>query len=281
MHISALCPAPVQVSYLGFPGTTGSDFLDYIITDRIVTPEDQASYYTEQFVYMPHCYQVNDQTQVIAKKRWSKSDFGLPENNFVFCSFNQGYKIDSEMFRVWMNVLAEVPSSVLWLFAKDKSAEVNLRREAQARGVNPERLIFATKLPKDKHLRRLQLADLAVDTRIYNGHTTTSDTLWAGTPVITMQGTHFASRVSSSILMAIGLPELVTYNLKEYEKLAVRLAHNSDQLDVIRRKLEKNRSVKPLFDTTRFVRNLERAYKEMWEIFLAGKRPRQIEVVEN
>jgi protein O-GlcNAc transferase len=202
LAICALRPAPIQVSYLGFPGTTGADFLDYLITDKIVTPEDHAFYYSENFVYLPHCYQVNDHTQPISNKDWKKTDIGLPESCFVFCCFNHPYKIDSVMFDVRMRILQQVPESVLWLLSGNKIAEKNLRREAEARGVKSERLIFAEMLPKDEHLGRLKFADLNLDTRIVNGHATTSDALWAGVPVITLQGSNFASRVSSSILFA-------------------------------------------------------------------------------
>ena len=245
--ICALRPAPIQVSYLGFPGTTGADFIDYIITDKIVTPKDHNPYYSEKFVYMPHCYQVNDNTQSISNKNWTKVDFGLPESCFVFCSFNQPYKIDPVLFGIWMRILRQVPEAVLWLIVENKIAEDNLRREAEARGVQSERLIFAKRLPKDEHLSRLKFADLALDTRIYNGHTTTSDALWAGVPVITLQGSHFASRVSSSILSAIGIPDLITYSLEEYEALAIRLAHNPAELKEIRQRSAKNRLDMPLF----------------------------------
>ena len=281
LEICALRPAPIQVNYLGFPGTTGADFMDYIITDKIVTPKHHSSFYSEKFVYMPHCYQVNDHTQPISNKDWKKSDFGLPEDRFVFCSFNQSYKIDPIIFDVWMKVLKQVPKSVLWLLFGNKAAEENLRREAEARGVQSGRLIFAKPLPKDEHLARLKLADLSLDTRIVNGHTTTSDALWAGVPVITLQGSHFASRVSSSILHALGVPELITYIIEEYEVHAVRLALNALELREIRQRIAKNRMVKPLFDTPRFVKNLEMAYKEMWNIFLEEDAPRQIDVLES
>jgi protein O-GlcNAc transferase len=281
LAICALRPAPIQVSYLGFPGTTGADFIDYIITDKIMTPEEHSLYYSEKFVYLPHCYQVNDHTQPISNKGWKKEDLELPESSFVFCSFNHPYKIDPVMFDTWMKILRQVPESVLWLLLGNKTAEENLRREAETRGVKSERLVFAERLPKDEHLGRLRFADLALDTWIVNGHTTTSDSLWAGVPVITLQGSHFASRVSSSVLSAIGLPELITHSLEEYEALAVQLAHNPAELQELRQRLARNRLVAPLFDTPRFVRNLESAYKEMWNIFLAGEAPRQIEVLEN
>jgi protein O-GlcNAc transferase len=280
-EICALRPAPIQVSYLGFAGSTGADFIDYIITDNIVTPEDHRPYYSEQCVYLPHCYLVNDHTQPISNKDWKKVDFGLPEKCFVFCSFNQPYKIDPIMFDVWMTILKQVPNGILWLMFESKLAENNLRQEAEARGVKPERLIFAKKLSKDEHLSRLRLADLALDTRIVNGHTTTSDALWAGVPVITLHGSHFASRVSSSILSAMGLPQLIAHSVEDYEALAVRLASAHVELQEIRQKIAENRLTSPLFDTPRFVRNLETAYKEMWSIFLAGDAPRQIEVLES
>ena len=238
-------------------------------------------YYSEKFVYLPHCYQVNDHTQPISDKVWEKKDSGLPGNSFVFSSFNHSYKIDPLMFDVWMRILRQVPESVLWLLFTNKTAEENLRREAEARGVKSERLIFAGRLPKDEHLSRLRLVDLALDTSIVNGHTTTSDALWAGVPVITLQGGHFASRVSASVLSAVRLPELITNSVGEYEALAVQLARSPAQLRAIRQRLAKNRLTEPLFDTPRFVRNLETAYNEIWNIFLSGEAPRQINVLEN
>jgi protein O-GlcNAc transferase len=281
LGICAVRPAPIQVSYLGFPGTTGAGFFDYLIVDRIVAPEHHASHYSENLVYLPHCYQVNDHTQPISNKNMKNKDFGLPEGRFVFCSFNNTFKIEPVMFDIWMKILREVPESVLWLLRGNETAERNLRREAEVRGVKPERLMFVERLPKHEHLARHGLADLGLDTRIYNGHTTTSDALWAGVPVVTLQGSHFASRVSSSILTAIGLPELIAHTPEEYAALAVRLAHDPGELQGIREKLLRNRLTEPLFDTSRFAGNLEKAYKEMWEIFLTGERPRQIEVVES
>jgi protein O-GlcNAc transferase len=278
--ILACRPAPVQVHYLGYPGTTGADFIDYLITDRIVTPEDHAAYYSEKLVYLPHCYQVNDDRQEIAARDLTRKALGLPDKGFVFSSFNLPYKIDPVIFDSWMRILQQVPDSVLWLFDDNPNARRNLRREAADRGVKPDRLVFAEKIEKAEHLSRLKWADLALDTRIVNGHTTTSDSLWAGVPVITIRGSHFASRVSSSLLHAVGLPELVTDSPTEYEKLAVQLASQSSQLNVLRQKLNINRLNKPLFDTARFVKNLELAYREMWRIFSEGRAPAQIEVVE-
>jgi protein O-GlcNAc transferase len=281
LGICALRPAPIQVSYLGFPGTTGAGFFDYLIADRIVAPEEHAPYYSENLVYLPHCYQVNDHTQPVSNKDMENKDFGLPEGGFVFCSFNNTFKIEPVMFDIWMNILREVPESVLWLLQGNETAENNLRQEAEARGVKPERLIFAKRLPKHEHLARHGFADLALDTRIYNGHTTTSDALWVGVPVITLRGSHFASRVASSILTAIGLSELITHTLEEYEALAVGLACDPGELRGIQEKLLSNRLTEPLFDTPRFARNLEKAYREMWKSFLMGERPRHIDVGES
>jgi protein O-GlcNAc transferase len=278
--ILACRPAPVQVHYLGYPGTTGADFIDYLITDRIVTPEDHAAYYSEKLVYLPGCYQVNDDQQEIAARNLTRKELGLPDKGFVFSSFNLPYKIDPVMFDSWMRILQQVPDSVLWLFDDNPDAVRNLRRESASRGVAPDRLVFARKIEKARHLARLKWADLALDTRIVNGHTTTSDALWAGVPVITLQGSHFASRVSSSLLHAVGLPELVTDSPAEYERLAVQLASHSSGLNDVRQKLKINRLKKPLFDTARFVANLELAYREMWRVFSEGRAPTQIDVVE-
>jgi protein O-GlcNAc transferase len=281
LGICALRPAPVQVTYLGFPGTTGAPFFDYIITDKIVTPEHHAVHYSENLAYMPHCYMVTDDRQIVAEQK-RREDFRLPERHFVFSSFNSAYKIEPSMFSAWMRILQEVPNSVLWLGAMNETARHNLWREAQDRGVVSERLIFAERIPqREQHLARLSLADLALDTRIYNGHATTIDALWTGVPVIALKGSHFASRVSASILTAIGLPDLITHTLEEYESLTVRLAHNRGELHEIRQRLIKNRLTEPLFATLRFVKNLEKTYKKMWETFLAGEKPRRLEIVEN
>lgn len=274
----ALKPAPVQATYLGFPGTTGASFMDYIITDKIVTPLTHEPFYSEKLVYMPHCYQVNNNCQEIADKDWRRSDFGLPEGRFVFSSFNQPVKIEPVIFDCWMNILKRVPDSVLWLLWDNRMAEENLKRAARARDVHAARLIFSRKLSKEEHLSRMRLADLALDTRVYNGHTTTSDSLWAGVPVVTIMGAHFASRVSASIISAIEMPELISHSLKEYEDLAVHLASEVNQLFRLRQKLATHRNTTPLFDTRRFARNLEYAYKRMWRMYLNDETPRRFEV---
>lgn len=278
LEICAMRPAPIQVTYLGFPGTSGARFFDYVLTDRIVTPLEHAPYYSEKFAYLPDTYQCTDNQQAISSKVFSRSDFGLPEDGFVFCSFNQAYKLGAVYWDIWMRALAAKENSILWLFSNNDTVISNLRREAQQRGINADRLVFANSLPKDEHLARICLADLALDTRLYNGHTTTSDALWTGVPVVAMQGRHFASRVSSSLLHAIGLPELVTDNLAEYETLINRLAANPAELKAIREKLQRNRDTQPLFDTERFTRNLEQAYRMMWEKYVEGKKPDHFDV---
>jgi len=278
--IPALRPAPVQARWLGMAGTTGADFFDYLITDSIVTPQDHAPFYSETLVYMPHCYQINDNTRAIPNRDLKKADLGLPEDGFIFCSFNTRYKFDPVMFSCWMTILKQVPESVLWVLGGSKTAEKNLRQEAESRGVSCDRLVFAKKLPKDDHMARLCLADLALDTRIVNGAITTSDALWSGVPVLALQGSHFASRMSSSILSAVGLTEMVTHSLHDYEALAVRLANQPDKLYMTRQRLVKNRLTAPLFDTPRFVRDLEKVFKQMWGIYFSGDSPRPIKVQE-
>jgi protein O-GlcNAc transferase len=279
LSIPALRPAPVQVRWLGMAGTTGADFFDYLITDVTVTPEDYATFYSESLVFMPHCYQINDNSQAIPNKFLRKSEIGLPEDRFIFCSFSSCYKFDPVMFGSWMKILKQVPRSVLWIIGS-KTAEKNLMHEAEAHGVKYERIVFANKIHREEHLNRLRFADLSLDTRIVNGAITTSDALWSGVPVVTLQGNHFASRMSSSILSAVGLPEMVTYSLADYEALAIRLAKQPDELHAIRQKLVQNRLTMPLFDTPRFVRNIEIAFKKMWRIYVSGDSPRPIKVKE-
>ena len=275
----ALRPAPVQIRYLGMAGTSGADYYDYLVTDRIVTPDVDAPFYTEKFINMPHCYMVNS-IQPVSTKKLKREDFGLPENGFVFCSFNTSYKFDRDMFHAWMEILLQVPESVLWLLALNKAAEINLKNEAESCGVDSERIVFSEKLPKPRHLARIHLADLALDTRVVNGAASTCDFLRMGLPIITLKGSHFSSRMSAGILTAMGLPELITHDLKQYRDLAVQLA-TSERLEKIRTWLDKNRHSNPLFDTRRFVRNLENAYKEVWDIYTQGREPRQIDVKES
>jgi len=280
LSIPALRPAPIQVRWLGLAGTTGADFFDYLITDAIVTPEEHASFYSEFLVHMPHCYQINDNSQAIPNKDLKKTEVGLTKDSFIFCCFSSCYKFDPVMFDSWMKILKQVPRSVLWLIGGSKTAEKNLKHEAEDCGIGCERLVFAKKLPREEHLARLRFADLSLDTRIVNGAITTSDALWSGVPVVTLQGTHFASRMSSSILSTVGLPEMVTHSLVDYEALAIRLAKQPNELHATRQKLFQNRLTMPLFDTPRFVRHLEIAFKKMWGIYVSGDSPSPIKVKE-
>jgi predicted O-linked N-acetylglucosamine transferase (SPINDLY family) len=224
---------------------------------------------------------VNDHKQEIASRVWKREELELPEDVFIFSSFNLPYKIDPIMFDCWMKILQRIPNSVLWLFDGGSRAKDNLKREAERRGIYSDRLIFAEKVLKAEHLSRLKLADLTLDPIIINGHTTTSDSLWTGVPVLTLQGSHFASRVSSSLLNAIGLSELIVHNLDAYEKLAVHLANHPPVLRKIKAKLSQNRLTEPLFDTLLFVNNLEVAYQKIWRIFMKGQAPMQIKVFED
>lgn len=280
LGISALRPAPVQATWLGFPGPSGADFFDYVICDRIVLPESDRRHFSEHPVWLPHCYYPTDFRQPVAGRAWQRSDFGLPPKAVVLCSFNQPYKIDPTIFDCWMSVMARVPEAVLWLQEKNDTVTANLRREAGNRGIDPVRLVFSGSLPKDQHLARLRLADLCLDTRTYNGHTTTADALWSGVPVVTLQGTHFASRVSASILSALGLDELITHDINGYRDLVLALAIDGKSRRGLRGKIAANRRRAPLFDTPRFVRNLEAAYREIWRIQISGEQPRTIRVTE-
>jgi protein O-GlcNAc transferase len=276
-EIMALRPAPVQVNYLGYPGTMGAEFIDYIVGDRFVTPAAQAGQFSENPVIMPDCYQVNDRRRPLAATP-QRRDLGLPDGAFVFCCFNQTYKILPDVFAAWMRMLAGVSGSVLWLLEWNPWAVQNLRREAAGRGVDPSRLIFAPSLPLAEHLGRLAAADLFLDTLPYNAHTSASDALWAGLPLLTCTGGTFASRVAQSLLTAVGLPELVTHSLADYEALGLRLARSPGELAVLRNRLAGNRKAAPLFDTPRFVRNIEAAYETMWRTHVAGGAPRPIEL---
>lgn len=263
-------PAPVQVSYLGFPCTTGADFIDYVLADRHVLPESEQAAWSEKVVYLPECYQANDAGRAIADRTPSRAEAGLPSQGFVFCSFNNNYKITPQVFDAWMRLLRQVPASVLWVLEDNTGARGNLQREAEARGVGPERLVFAPRVPHAEHLARHRLADLFLDTLPCNAHTGASDALWAGLPLLTCTGNTFAGRVAGSLLHAVGLPELVTHSLAEYEALALQLAANPGRLSALRARLAANRTTASLFDTDRFRRHLEAAYLRMLDLRRGG-----------
>jgi protein O-GlcNAc transferase len=280
--ILASRPAPIQVSYLGYAGTTGADFIDYILADETVLPFDHQPFFTEKLAQLPDCFFANDAKRPIALQTPARNELALPERDFVFCCFNKSYKIAAPVFDVWMRLLARVPQSVLWLSDLTEPVHDNLRREAAARGVDPDRLIFAHRTARtDDHLARHRAADLFLDTLPYNAHATASDALWAGLPVVTCMGRSFAGRVGASMLRAVGLPELVTESLDAYEALAFKLATDAALLSSIRGKLADNRDHCPLFDNDRFRRHIEAAYSTMWDIYRRGESPRGFRVEPN
>ncbi len=276
--IFACRAAPLQVSYLGYPGTMGARYFDYVIADRMVIREEDRQHYTEKIAYLPNSYQVNDRRRKIADRQFTRNELGLPETGFVFCCFNSNHKITPATFDGWMRILKRVEDSVLWLLADNPTARSNLRQQAQLRGVDPQRLVFAQRLPLPEHLARHRAADLFIDTLPYNAHTTASDALWSGLPVLTCSGESFASRVAASLLTATDLPELITATQADYEALAVQLAREPERLRAIRQKLQHNRLATPLFDTQLFTRHIEDAYAQMFERYQADLGPEHIEV---
>ena len=269
-------PAPIQINYLAYPGTMGADFHDYLIADHTVIPENQKGNYTENIIYLPDCYMPHDNTRQISDKQISRSDCGLPDYSFVFCCFNKSFKITPNEFDIWMRLLSKVKHSVLWLYKSNKWCEHNLQIEASNRGIDPSRLIFADKLPLDEYLGRLKLADLFLDTFNFNAHTTASDSLWAGLPIITKMGKGFAARVAGSLLKSIKIPELITTSEEEYEALALSLATNPDKLAAIKNKLAENRNCTPLFNTEAYTENLEKAYKQAYQRYADSLPPSEL-----
>jgi protein O-GlcNAc transferase len=271
--IFAFRPAPIQLNYLGYPGTMGADYIDYIIADRFIIPDTQLRFYAEQIVYLPDCFQANDSKRSIGVAPSSRTEAGLPETAFVFCSFNNSFKITPACFEIWMRLLNQVEGSVIWLLGGDDELEHNLRRKAENLGVHPTRLIFSPRAAYASYLARYRLADLFLDTFPFNGGTTASDALWTGLPVITCAGKTFASRMAGSLLHAVGLPELVTESFVEYEALALNLSRNPDRLSAIKAKLARNRNSHPLFNPARFTRHLEAAFEIMCGRVQQGKPP--------
>jgi predicted O-linked N-acetylglucosamine transferase (SPINDLY family) len=267
-------PAPIQAGYLGYPGTVGGDWLDYLIADRTVIPGDHRRFYAEKIVALPDTFLPRDTSCKPLAVSVSRADEGLPEHGFVFACFNNAYKLNPMMFDIWMRLLRAVEGSVLWLSEPNRAAKQNLVREAQARGIAPERLVFARfKTTPEEHLARLKLADLFLDTLPYNAHTTASDALWAGLPVLTCAGHTFAGRVAASLIDALGLPEMITTTLTDYEALALKLARDHGTLGAIRETLGSNRDTSTAFNTERFTRHLEAAYFQMWDRAQRGLAP--------
>ncbi|HYH23541.1 MAG TPA: tetratricopeptide repeat protein [Azospirillum sp.] len=278
-EIAAFRPAPVQAHWLGYPGSMGAGFIDYVIADAVTAPDALQPHFAERIVRLPGCYQPNDRSRAIAAPP-SRAACGLPERGFVFCCFNSAYKIGPAVFDVWMRLLGAVPGSVLWLLESHPEAAGCLRREAAARGVDPARLVFSPRLPPARYLARYRLADLFLDTLPVGAHTTASDALWAGLPVLTVVGHAFAGRVGASLLRAVGLPELAMESLEAYAAAALRLANDPAALGALKTRLAAGRDGAVLWDTDRLARDLERAYAAMWAIHAAGERPQPIDVPE-
>jgi predicted O-linked N-acetylglucosamine transferase (SPINDLY family) len=273
-------PAPVHVNYLGFAGTMGHASWDYILADRFVISEESHHQYTEKVVYLPHSFMATNGGAKISERRFSRFEAGLPEDSFVFCCFNNSFKITPWIFDVWIRLLHQMPDSVLWLSTFNETVTRNLRREAEARGVPSDRVIFAPRIPsREDHIARLGLANLFLDTHPYNAHATAVDALWAGVPVITCAGTTFPSRVAGSLLTAIGLPDLVVHSFADYEALAASLARDPAALAELRRRLADNRNNFPLFDTRRFTRDLEASFTIMWERVQADAPPAHFSIL--
>jgi predicted O-linked N-acetylglucosamine transferase (SPINDLY family) len=272
--------APLQVNFLGYPGTAGAPCYDYVIGDSVLTPFEHRAHFSERIVQLPHCYQPNALSRYGALRTPTRAALGLPASGVVFCCFNDGFKILPDVFDVWMRLLKAVEGSVLWLLENSALAARNLRAEAAKRGVAPERLVFAQRAPIGAHLARHGAADLFLDTWPYNAHTTASDALWGGVPILTCEGDTFASRVAASALTAVGLPELITHSLADYEARALALARDPAALAALKQRLWRNRTAAPLFDTLRYTRNIERAFETMWTRHMAGYAPQEFAVAE-
>jgi len=271
-------PAPVQVNYLGFPATLGTEYIDYLVADNIVIPAASCNLYSEQIVYLPNSYQANDSKRKIAPGSQTRREAGLPERGFVFCCFNNNYKILPAIFDIWMRLLKKIEGSALWLIEDNIYAAQNLRAEAAKRGVDPSRLVFANRLRHDEHLARHRLADLFLDTLPYYAHTTASDALWVGLPIVSCRGATFPGRVGASLLSAVGLEELIAESLEEYERIAEKLARSPELLERYKLTLDRNRTTCPLFDCRRHTRYLEAAYVEMMRRYEQNEIPRSFSI---
>jgi predicted O-linked N-acetylglucosamine transferase (SPINDLY family) len=270
--------APTQISYIGYLGTMGADYYDYLLADKTIIPDNSQEFYSEKIVYLPS-YQVNDRKRIISERQFTRAELGLPDTGFIFCCFNSNYKILPPTFDGWMRILKAVEGSVLFLYTDNEWSKVNLIKEAGLRGVDAARLVFASSLPTEEYLARYRVCDLLLDTYPYNAGTTASDALWSGLPVLTLMGQSFASRVAASLLNAIGLPELITNTQEKYEALAIELAMNPLKLVDVKLRLAKNRLTAPLFDTPLFSKNLETAYIKMYEQYQAGLEPDHIFII--
>ncbi|MEK9789305.1 MAG: hypothetical protein VW380_02420, partial [Candidatus Woesearchaeota archaeon] len=256
--------APIQINYLGFPATMGANYYDYIIADKTIIPAEQKKFYTEKVIYLPNCYQPNQKKLKISSKNFTKKEFGLPDNGFIYCCFNSNSKITPRIFDLWMRILCEVKGSVLWLLKTNEKSTRNLLKEAEKRKINPGRIIFAPPLPIDLHLKRISYADLFLDTFPYNAHTTSSDSLRMNVPVITLCGETFSSRVAASLLTSLNMDELITYNEQSYKNLAIKLGTERDEFKKIRKSLHQNLKLTSLFDPKLFARDLESIFENIY-----------------
>jgi predicted O-linked N-acetylglucosamine transferase (SPINDLY family) len=272
--------APIKINFLGYPGTLGSNHHDYIIADKTLIPKKNQKDYSEKIVYLPDSYKLDHSARKVSNKIFTKQEMGLPKKSFVFCCFNNNFKITPNVFNTWMNTLKSVNNSVLWLMIKKNNPTVknHLKKEALKKGIESDRLIFANRMPLSDHLARLKLADLFIDTMPYNAHTTASDALWVGLPVLTLCGETFASRVAASMLNAVGLSELITLTDKKFEDLAIELGNNPKKLQQIKNKLNNNKISKPLFNSKLFTKNIEKAYSIIYEEHLKKLPIKNIEI---
>ena len=278
--IFAYDTVPIQINYLGFPGTMAANFIDYIIADQNLIPESFQKFYAESPIYLPHTYMPTDNNRKISESNMSRSEVGLPDNAFVFCCFNNNFKITESEFDIWMRVVAKVEGSVLWLRKSNQFSEINMRKEAKRRNIDPTRLVFAERIPIDEHIARQKLADLFIDNFAFNAHTTATEALWAGLPLVTKRGEGFAARVAGSLLSAVGLHELITHDEKAYEALILKLATSPKKLDKIKKKLETNLLSHPLFNTEQYTKHLENGYRQAYQKYFDGETPNTIIVPE-
>jgi protein O-GlcNAc transferase len=270
--------APIQINFLGYPGTSGSKSVDYIVADKVLIPEKNQKYFLEKIIYLPDTYQANEDTKKISKKNFTKEMFGLPKDKFIFCSFNANHKINYKIFNVWLRILLENKNSVLWIMSDNSSSQTNLRNYASKNKLDLKQLVFAEQLPFDEHLKRLELADLVLDTFPYNAHTTCSDALRVNLPILTLKGEGFASRVAASLLNSIGVNELITESIDDYEKLALKISNDKEYFKKIKLKIKKNKSKSNLFRSDVYTKNIERAYIEAYKNFLKGYPLKNIEL---
>ena len=270
--------APIQINYLGYPGSMGADFIDYIVGDKNLIPEDKTQFYSEKIIYLPHCYQPQNNKLKISQEIQSKKKLGLPEDSFVFCAINNTYKITPEIFNIWMKLLKKVEKSVLWLLEINESSKNNLIKEAVTRGIKKERLVFAKRTSHDKYLAQFKYADLYLDTFIYNAGATASNALWMGLPVLTMAGNSYSARMANSLLNSLGLEELITHSKQDYEDLALKLSTDKERLNNIKVKLKENLSSKPLFNTNLYTENFENGLEEVFNNHITGNAPKNVYV---